>query len=128
MRYTVQSSYGASRCRGITVRERMAIMGETSLGQQATEVRPSSPTITRWRRSRGGSGDRLHAKRELHHQRDTLEMIALENFVPRTVLGAVGSVLTKEYAEGCPGERYYGGCDEVDVAERLNPDNRDGAR
>ena len=58
-------------------------------------------------------------ERELHRQRNTLEMIASENFVPQAVLEAVGSVLTNKYAEGYPGKRYYGGCDEVDVAERL---------
>jgi glycine hydroxymethyltransferase len=46
-------------------------------------------------------------------------MIASENFVPRAVLEAVGSVLTNKYAEGYPGRRYYGGCEEVDVAEEL---------
>src|SRR3712207_3929329 len=46
-------------------------------------------------------------------------MIASENFVPQAVLEAVGSVLTNKYAEGYPGKRYYGGCDEVDVAEQL---------
>ncbi|MDP8977956.1 MAG: serine hydroxymethyltransferase [Actinomycetota bacterium] len=56
---------------------------------------------------------------ELGRQRDTLEMIASENFVPQAVLDAVGSVLTNKYAEGYPGRRYYGGCEEVDVAERL---------
>ncbi len=57
--------------------------------------------------------------RELQRQRDTLEMIASENFVPRAVLEAAGSVLTNKYAEGYPGKRYYGGCEEVDVAEQL---------
>jgi glycine hydroxymethyltransferase len=46
-------------------------------------------------------------------------MIASENFVPQAVLEAVGSVLTNKYAEGYPGRRYYGGCEEVDVAEEL---------
>ena len=46
-------------------------------------------------------------------------MIASENFVPQAVLDAVGSVLTNKYAEGYPGRRYYGGCEEVDVAEEL---------
>ena len=54
---------------------------------------------------------------ELGRQRDTLEMIASENFVPRAVLEAQGSVLTNKYAEGYPGRRYYGGCEFVDVAE-----------
>jgi glycine hydroxymethyltransferase len=58
-------------------------------------------------------------RRELHRQQSTLEMIASENFVPQAVLDAVGSVLTNKYAEGLPGKRYYGGCEEVDVAEQL---------
>ncbi len=57
--------------------------------------------------------------RELRRQQQTLEMIASENFVPQAVLDAVGSVLTNKYAEGYPGRRYYGGCEEVDVAEQL---------
>jgi glycine hydroxymethyltransferase len=57
--------------------------------------------------------------RELARQQGTLEMIASENFVPQGVLEASGSVLTNKYAEGYPGKRYYGGCEEVDVAERL---------
>jgi glycine hydroxymethyltransferase len=56
---------------------------------------------------------------ELGRQRETLEMIASENFVPRAVLQAQGSVLTNKYAEGYPGKRYYGGCEYVDVAENL---------
>ncbi len=56
---------------------------------------------------------------ELERQRSTLEMIASENFVPVSVLEAVGSVLTNKYAEGYPGRRYYGGCEHVDVAEQL---------
>lgn len=56
---------------------------------------------------------------ELGRQRATLEMIASENFVPRAVLQAQGSVLTNKYAEGYPGRRYYGGCEHVDVAENL---------
>ncbi|EPR76261.1 Serine hydroxymethyltransferase [Leifsonia rubra CMS 76R] len=56
---------------------------------------------------------------ELGRQRNTLEMIASENFVPRAVLEAQGSVLTNKYAEGYPGRRYYGGCEFVDIAERL---------
>jgi glycine hydroxymethyltransferase len=56
---------------------------------------------------------------ELGRQRNTLEMIASENFVPRAVLESQGSVLTNKYAEGYPGRRYYGGCEFVDVAETL---------
>jgi len=61
-------------------------------------------------------------RRELERQRNTLEMIASENFVPQAVLEAVGSVLTNKYAEGYPGKRYYGGCEEVDGAEQLATD------
>jgi glycine hydroxymethyltransferase len=57
--------------------------------------------------------------RELRRQQGTLEMIASENFVPQAVLESAGSVLTNKYAEGYPGRRYYGGCEEVDVAEQL---------
>src|SRR5690625_5204740 len=56
---------------------------------------------------------------ELTRQRDTLEMIASENFVPRAVLQAQGSVLTNKNREGEPGNRYYGGCEQVDIAENL---------
>src|SRR6187399_2471606 len=56
---------------------------------------------------------------ELHRQNSGLELIASENFVSLAVLEAVGTVLTNKYAEGYPGRRYYGGCEEVDVAESL---------
>ncbi len=56
---------------------------------------------------------------ELGRQRDTLEMIASENFTSPAVLEAMGSVLTNKYAEGYPGKRYYGGCEFVDRAEEL---------
>jgi len=56
---------------------------------------------------------------ELARQRGTLEMIASENFVPVAVLEAAGSVLTNKYAEGYPGRRYYGGCEQVDIVETL---------
>lgn len=59
---------------------------------------------------------------ELSRQRTTLEMIASENFVPRAVLQAQGSVLTNKYAEGYPGRRYYGGCENVDIIEDLARD------
>jgi glycine hydroxymethyltransferase len=58
-------------------------------------------------------------EQELNRQRTTLEMIASENFVPRAVLEAQGSVLTNKYAEGYPGRRYYGGCEFVDIVENL---------
>jgi glycine hydroxymethyltransferase len=56
---------------------------------------------------------------ELKRQQDGLELIASENFVSEAVLEAQGSVLTNKYAEGLPGKRYYGGCEYVDVVERL---------
>ena len=56
---------------------------------------------------------------ELARQRDGIELIASENIVSRAVLEAQGSVLTNKYAEGYPGRRYYGGCEAVDIAERL---------
>jgi len=56
---------------------------------------------------------------ELGRQQDGIELIASENIVSRAVLEAQGSVLTNKYAEGYPGRRYYGGCEYVDVAERL---------
>ena len=56
---------------------------------------------------------------ELFRQESTLEMIASENVAPLAVLQAQGSVLTNKYAEGYPGRRYYGGCEHVDVVERL---------
>ncbi|SEB37933.1 serine hydroxymethyltransferase [Paramicrobacterium humi] len=58
-------------------------------------------------------------EKELGRQRDYLEMIASENFVPVSVLQSQGSVLTNKYAEGYPGRRYYGGCEYVDIAESL---------
>ena len=56
---------------------------------------------------------------ELDRQRDEIELIASENYISRAVLEAQGSVLTNKYAEGLPGKRYYGGCQFVDIAERL---------
>ncbi|MBL8933010.1 MAG: serine hydroxymethyltransferase, partial [Archangium sp.] len=59
----------------------------------------------------------IHA--ETRRQEDGLELIASENFVSPAVLEVSGSVLTNKYAEGYPGKRYYGGCEEVDKAESL---------
>lgn len=57
--------------------------------------------------------------REIRRQQDEIELIASENIVSRAVLEAAGSVLTNKYAEGYPGNRYYGGCQYVDEAETL---------
>src|SRR6266436_8935701 len=56
---------------------------------------------------------------ERRRQQQGLEMIASENYTSPAVLAAQGSVLTNKYAEGYPGRRYYGGCEYVDVAEKL---------
>ncbi len=56
---------------------------------------------------------------EERRQRENLELIASENYASRAVREASASVLTNKYAEGYPGKRYYGGCEYVDVAERL---------
>ena len=56
---------------------------------------------------------------ELSRQRDSIELIASENFTSPAVMEAMGSVLTNKYAEGYPGKRYYGGCEKVDVVEEL---------
>jgi glycine hydroxymethyltransferase len=56
---------------------------------------------------------------ELERQRTTLELIASENFTSPAVLAAQGSVLTNKYAEGYPGKRYYGGCEQVDKVENI---------
>ncbi|HET7922304.1 MAG TPA: serine hydroxymethyltransferase [Gammaproteobacteria bacterium] len=68
-----------------------------------------------------GFDDELDAalRAELGRQQDNIELIASENYVSPRVLAAQGSVLTNKYAEGYPGKRYYGGCEYVDVAERL---------
>ena len=58
-------------------------------------------------------------RNEVNRQNTGIELIASENFVSAAVLEAAGSVLTNKYAEGYPGRRYYGGCEFVDVAERL---------
>lgn len=66
----------------------------------------------------------LDAERE--RQESTLEMIASENFAPVSVMAAQGSVATNKYAEGYPGRRYYGGCENVDVVEQLAIDRLKG--
>ena len=56
---------------------------------------------------------------EKQRQEDHIELIASENYVSPTVLAVQGSVLTNKYAEGYPDKRYYGGCEFVDIAEKL---------
>ncbi|WP_309242045.1 serine hydroxymethyltransferase [Paenibacillus sp. S150] len=59
---------------------------------------------------------------ELSRQRANIELIASENIVSEAVIEAMGSVLTNKYAEGYPGKRYYGGCEDVDIVENLARD------
>ncbi|AIQ44061.1 serine hydroxymethyltransferase [Paenibacillus sp. FSL R5-0912] len=59
---------------------------------------------------------------ELSRQRANIELIASENIVSEAVMEAMGSVLTNKYAEGYPGKRYYGGCEDVDIVENLARD------
>src|SRR5512144_3052048 len=61
--------------------------------------------------------DAIHLER--HRQEENIELIASENFTSPAVMEAQGSVLTNKYAEGYPGRRWYGGCENVDVVERL---------
>jgi glycine hydroxymethyltransferase len=70
-------------------------------------LKKSDPEIFHW------------VKEELNRQRNTLEMIASENFTSLAVLDAQGSVLTNKYAEGYPAKRYYGGCIFVDEVENI---------
>jgi glycine hydroxymethyltransferase len=80
---------------------------DTGAGFFATDLARADPAIA-------------HAiSRELTRQQNQIELIASENIVSRAVLEAQGSILTNKYAEGYPGRRYYGGCEEVDVAETL---------
>src|SRR3954454_10113364 len=58
-------------------------------------------------------------KDERRRQQQGLELIASENYASPAVMAAQGSVLTNKYAEGYPGRRYYGGCENVDTVERL---------
>ena len=86
---------------------------------QTTEARRSADPVLSG--SLAETDPEVHAaiSAELARQESTLEMIASENFAPIAVMAAQGSVLTNKYAEGYPGRRYYGGCEEVDVAEQL---------
>ncbi|MCL5277317.1 MAG: hypothetical protein M1517_06050, partial [Deltaproteobacteria bacterium] len=59
---------------------------------------------------------------EVRRQQTTLELIASENIVSMAVLQAMGSVMTNKYAEGYPGKRYYGGCENMDTVEQLAMD------
>ncbi|AHV99395.1 serine hydroxymethyltransferase [Paenibacillus sabinae] len=59
---------------------------------------------------------------ELQRQKANIELIASENIVSEAVIEAMGSVLTNKYAEGYPGKRYYGGCEDVDIVENLARD------
>ena len=64
----------------------------------------------------------LAIQHETERQRRAINLIASENYASKAVLEAQGSVLTNKYAEGYPGRRYYGGCEFIDVAERIAVD------
>ena len=61
-------------------------------------------------------------QKERRRQVDGLELIASENYTSAAVMEAAGTVLTNKYAEGYPGKRYYGGCENVDVLENIARD------
>src|SRR5450631_2388397 len=61
-------------------------------------------------------------RRETERQHSQIELIASENFTSEAILEAAGSIFTNKYAEGYPGRRYYGGCEEVDIVENLARD------
>jgi glycine hydroxymethyltransferase len=58
-------------------------------------------------------------EKEKRRQRDSLVLIASENFAPQAVFDALGSVMSNKYSEGYPGARYYGGNENIDAAEKL---------
>src|SRR5689334_17737160 len=93
--------------------------GKSEMSQAAAKAQDSS--LAMFTRTLAESDPAIDAvlKGELHRQREQIELIASENIVSRAVLEAAGSVLTNKYAEGYPGRRYYGGCEEVDKAEQL---------
>src|ERR1700686_3172118 len=75
--------------------------------QRAQTLSQASPEL--WKAIAGEN-----ARQETH-----IELIASENYASPAVMAAQGSQLTNKYAEGYPGKRYYGGCEFVDIAERL---------
>jgi len=81
----------------------------------------SAPTRSLMQRSLAETDPDVAAAiaRETVRQAEGLELIASENFVSSAILEAAGSVFTNKYAEGYPGKRYYGGCEEVDIVEQL---------
>jgi glycine hydroxymethyltransferase len=87
----------------------------------------STITALSHRSLRDADPDVAHAiQHEVERQNSGLELIASENFVSTAILEAAGSVFTNKYAEGYPGRRYYGGCENVDVVESLAIDRAKG--
>ncbi len=87
--------------------ERRVAKMEPSLTPPARRLQTVDPEV----------GDAIFLEQQ--RQRENIELIASENFVSAAVMEAQGSVLTNKYAEGYPGKRWYGGCEDVDIAERL---------
>jgi glycine hydroxymethyltransferase len=95
-----------------------------TMADQPNDTRTASSSVT----AAGGTGGGLSkvdpevyeaVVAEEKRQRENIELIASENFTSRAVMEAQGSVLTNKYAEGYPGKRWYGGCENVDTVERL---------
>ena len=94
---------------------------QTAMDRRSTIAPMSTPATPLMQRTLADTDPEIAAAiaREAERQASGLELIASENFVSPAVLDAAGSVMTNKYAEGYPGRRYYGGCEHVDVAERL---------
>jgi len=82
-------------------------MSETFFGPDFSQLQSQDPEIA------------AIVLSELDRQRKSLQLIASENFTSPAVLATLGSTLSNKYAEGYPGKRYYGGCEEVDKAEVI---------
>ena len=109
--YTIKDPWGA----------RMAAYRDSfSLIKEALDLLINGGHTNMYDTLRKNDADVYNAVRgEVMRQQDKLELIASENYTSVSVMEAQGSVLTNKYAEGYPGKRYYGGCEHVDIVERL---------
>lgn len=94
---------------------------QTMAKNDASQARPTGPRAAFFERPLRDADPEIFSavNDEVGRLQDSIELIASENIVSRAVLEAQGCVMTNKYAEGYPGRRYYGGCENVDVAERL---------
>lgn len=96
-----------------------------TMADQPPDIPPSSSSSSTPTAATGGSLSKVDPEvfaavtAEETRQRENIELIASENFTSRAVMEAQGSVLTNKYAEGYPGKRWYGGCENVDTVEQL---------